>query len=397
MNRNFNNRRQSNNFGRSNNGGGRRNFRNIPKINIDRFINEAAAPAQAAPYVPENKFVDFQINDKLKANIVRKNYVTPTPIQDKAIPAVLAGKDVVGIANTGTGKTAAFVIPLIDKVMRSEYKEQVLIIVPTRELATQIDQEIKSFSYDIKIYTACCVGGASIRNQMRDLSYYNDFVIGTPGRLKDLSERGYVDFSKFRTVVLDEADQMLDMGFVNEIKNVLAQMPEDKHTLFFSATMNPKIETIIKTLLRDPVNISVKTQDTSKNIAQDVIRIKNGQNKIDVLHDLLSKQDFEKVLVFGRTKHGVHKLANTLYDKGHKAQSIHGDKSQSQRERALSDFKMNRVKVLVATDVAARGLDISDITHVINYDLPETHEDYIHRIGRTGRGGKVGKALTFID
>lgn len=393
MQRRYNNNRSRSNNGRARSGG---RGRNMPKINIDRFISEAANPEPIVKYVPTHSFNDFAINESLKANIVKKNYIEPTIIQDKSIPVILEGRDIVGIANTGTGKTAAFVIPLINKVMRN-YDEQILIIAPTRELALQINQEIRSFTEGLKIYTVCCLGGAPIRRQIQDLSYYNDFVIGTPGRIKDLVERGSIKLGQYNTVVLDEADQMLDMGFIKDIKEILAQMPKEKQTLFFSATMNKKIEEIVKTLLRNPVNIFVKTGDTSKNVAQDVIRLRNGENKIDVLHDLLLDKEMEKVIVFGRTKHGVHRLANNLVDMGHKAVSIHGDKNQAQRERALSDFKRNNARVLVATDVAARGLDIADITHVINYDLPMTHEDYIHRIGRTGRAGKVGKALTFVD
>jgi superfamily II DNA/RNA helicase len=247
----------------------------------------------------------------------------------------------------------------------------------------------------MKIFSVCCVGGMSIGKQIADLRYANEFIIGTPGRLKDLIDRKKIDLAKFKTIVLDEADQMLDMGFINDMRFLMAGMPVDRQTLFFSATLSKDIEKLINDFLREPVKISVKTQDTSKNIDQDVVRVR-GANKIDVLRDLLAQDGFNKVLIFGRTKHGVEKLS-MLIQKGFKAESIHGDKNHYKRQSALRLFKENHVKILVATDVAARGLDISDISHVINFDVPETYEDYVHRIGRTGRGDKKGKALTFID
>jgi superfamily II DNA/RNA helicase len=347
-------------------------------------------------FVPEHSFTDFKIDDRLKANVLKKGYTVPTPIQDKAIPHVLRGADVVGIANTGTGKTAAFLIPLINKVVLDP-KQNILIMVPTRELAIQIDQELKGLTPLMKIFSVCCVGGASISNQIRDLRYHNNFIIGTPGRLKDLERRKCIDFTKFQTVVLDEADRMLDMGFINDMKYIMALMTKSRHTLFFSATMSRDIEVLIKDFLKEPVMISVKTGDTAKSVDQDIVRVAVGSNKLDVLHDLLIQKDLSKVLIFGRTKHGVEKLSRTLLEKGFKAESIHGDKNHAKRQKALSLFKDNHIQILVATDVAARGLDIPNVTHVINYDIPETYEDYVHRIGRTGRGGKKGKALTFVE
>lgn len=341
-------------------------------------------------------FADFLIDEKLKSNIIKKGYVAPTPIQDKAIPQVLLGRDLVGIANTGTGKTAAFLIPLIDKIIKNR-NENVLIVVPTRELATQIEDEFNGFSYGTRIYAVCCVGGAYIGRQMNLLRRPHNIIIGTPGRIKDLMERRAIDLGRFNTVVLDEADRMLDMGFIHDMKFMMAKMPKDRQTLFFSATMSREIEVLIKDFLTDPVSISVKTGDTAKSVDQDIVKVAKGQEKIDVLHDLLMQDDFTKVLIFGKTKHGVEKLSRSLQDRGFKAESIHGDKPQGRRQRSLNMFKDGVSKVLVATDVAARGIDVSDISHVINYDLPATYEDYVHRIGRTGRGGKKGKALTFVD
>lgn len=382
----------------------RRSFRGRPrnrfadrKIDVSRYINKSVNPkAPLAVYEIKHAFADFVMEESLKNNIIHKGYTTPTPIQDRAIPEILNGRDVVGIANTGTGKTAAFLIPLINKVLKNK-KEQILVVVPTRELALQIQDELKGFTRLLSIFSACLVGGAPIGKQIAQLRYFNNFIIGTPGRIKDLLDRKALDLSKFKTVVLDEADRMLDMGFIGDMRFLMEKMEKDRHTLFFSATLSPEVEKLIHDFLNEPVRISVKTQDTAKNVEQDIVKITNGQTKLDVLHDLLIKKDFEKVLIFGKTKHGVERLSNDLEKRGIKSASIHGDKRQSQRQRALSDFKTNRAQVLVATDVAARGLDIPDVTHVINFDIPATHEDYIHRIGRTGRGDKKGKALTFVE
>ena len=346
--------------------------------------------------MPEHNFIDFAVDERLKTNIVSKGYITPTPIQDKTIPHILKGQDVVGIANTGTGKTAAFLIPLINKVLTQE-KENVLIVVPTRELALQIQEELNGFITSMKLYSVVCVGGSPICSQIRALRYRNEFVIGTPGRIKDLIERKVLSLSHFKTVVLDEADRMLDMGFINDMRFMMNLMPKIRHTLFFSATWSPEIEKLVKEFLKEPVMISVKTHDTSKNVDQDIVRINRGENKLDVLHSMLIQPDFGKVLIFGRTKHGVEKLTRLLSDRGFRAESIHGNKNQSGRQRSLKLFKEGKAQILVATDVAARGLDISDVSHVINFDIPATYDDYVHRIGRTGRAGKKGKALTFVE
>ncbi|MBU6370873.1 MAG: DEAD/DEAH box helicase [Patescibacteria group bacterium] len=363
-------------------------------IHYSKFINKAVITEEVAKFVPEHLFKDFNIDDRIKANIFAKGYSEPTPIQDKIIPHVLRGSDVVGIANTGTGKTAAFLIPLINKVLLNP-KEEILVVVPTRELAQQIESELKTFTEGMKIYSVCCVGGAPIGKQIRDLRYWNNFVIGTPGRLKDLIERRVLNLAPFSTIVLDEADRMLDMGFVADMKLIMSKMSKTRHTLFFSATMSREVEQLIKEFLKEPVTVSVKTGDTSKSVDQDIVRTA-GKEKIDVLHDLLNSPELSKVLIFGKTKHGVERLSRTLAERGFKADSIHGDKNQNARQRALGKFKKDEIQILVATDVAARGLDIPDVTHVINYDIPATYDDYVHRIGRTGRGGKKGKALTFV-
>ena len=370
------------------------NFR-ASTFNIASFINQTPRQEEKH-FTPKQLFENFEIHSILKNNITKKGYKIPTPIQDEAIPHILSGSDIVGIANTGTGKTAAFLIPLINKVLANP-KEKVIIVVPTRELALQIDEELRGFVSGLKIFSVCCVGGASIGQQISSLRYYNNFIIGTPGRLKDLIQRKFINLSNFNTIVLDEADRMLDMGFINDMKFMMSFMPKDRHTLFFSATLSKDVEGLISAFLNKPVMISVKENDTPQNVDQDVIRLGRDDNKVDVLHDLLVKPEFSKVLIFGKTKHGVEKLSVLLSRKGFSVESIHGNKNHSKRQKALKMFKENKIQALVATDVAARGLDINGVSHVINFDMPATHEDYIHRIGRTGRGDQKGKALTFIE
>jgi ATP-dependent RNA helicase RhlE len=379
-------------FGGRGRGGGRNQG---DYIDPNKFINKAVVE-ETEVYQPKHEFTDFQIDERLKALIVKKGFKIPSPIQDRAIPHVLEGQDVVGIADTGTGKTAAFLIPLIHKVLNNN-KEQVLIIVPTRELAQQIEDELHSLTHGMKIWSTTVVGGKPLGPQIRALRHVTQFVIGTPGRIKDLIQQGYLKREEYKTIVLDEADRMLDMGFIHDMKFVMEGMPKDRHTLFFSATLGGEVDKLIGQFLKNPVRIMVKSRDTSKAVDQDVVRV-GDRHRIDVLHDLLSdKNDFNKVIIFGKTKYGVEKLAKTLHDRGIPSMSIHGNKSQSQRQRALDAFKASKVQVLVATDVAARGIDVDNVSHVINFDLPMTYEDYVHRIGRTGRGGKKGKALTFID
>ncbi len=366
--------------------GGRGGFAQKSFRDISKFVNKAVITEEVEVFKPEHAFIDFLIDDKLKANIVKKGYVNPTPIQDRAIPHVLKGSDVVGIANTGTGKTAAFLIPLIDKVLKDR-TQKIIIMVPTRELATQIDDELRGFANMLAIFSVVCVGGSPMGKQLSGLRRSYNFVIGTPGRLKDLQERKALDLAHTKTVVLDEADRMLDMGFIHDMRFMMSKMSAERQTLFFSATMSNDIQVLVKDFLKSPVSISVKTGDTAKSVDQDIVRVQ-GKNKVDVLQDLLTQSDYSKVLIFGKTKHGVERLKELLVARGFKAESIHGNKTQSHRQRALDMFKKNSLQVLVATDVAARGIDVSDVTHVINYDLPATYEDYIHRIGRTGRGGK---------
>ena len=364
-------------------------------LDISRYVRKAVEKVAQEEYIPKNSFSEFNISPQLKKNIAGRGYVKPTPIQDQAIPIILEGKDFLGIANTGTGKTASFLIPLIEKILKDK-NEKVLIMAPTRELALQIVDELKAFSRSLNIYSAICIGGSNIRSQIISLQRRPDFVVGTPGRLKDLINRKCLNISRFTNVVLDEVDRMLDMGFINDIKYLISLLPVKRQSLFFSATVSKEADNLIRGFLNSPIKISVKSGDTPDNVEQDIVRVKDKNKKIESLHDLLIKEEFKKVLIFGRTKRGVEHLSNILRERGFRAGSIHGNKSQTKREKVLNLFKANQLQALVATDVAARGLDIADITHVINYDLPATYDDYVHRIGRTGRANKTGKALTFV-
>lgn len=368
--------------------------RNQRLVDPSVFVKKAVDSKPQAEYHTTHQFSDFLMSDQIKRNISQKGYETPTPIQDQVIPLVLAGKDVVGIANTGTGKTGAFLIPLINKVLFNR-SQKVLIIAPTRELAVQIEEEFKLFAINLGIGSALCIGGASINNQIHNLRKNPNFVIGTPGRIKDLKKQGKLNIAFFNNIVLDEVDRMMDMGFLPDMRFIISHLPGQRQSLFFSATIPKEVVPLMHEFLRNPITVSVKTNDTAEGIEQDIIKL-NGRNKIDVLHDLLVGDEFKKVIVFGRTKWGIEKLSKVLIERRFRVVAIHGNKNQNQRQRALDLFKNGGAQVLLATDVAARGLDIDDVTHVINYDPPASYDDYIHRIGRTGRADKKGIALTFV-
>ncbi|MEK7521877.1 MAG: DEAD/DEAH box helicase [Patescibacteria group bacterium] len=363
-------------------------------IDPSLFVNQAKE-LSVENYVTKNSFSDFRFSDLLVKSINFKGYTSPTPIQDQAIAPIVSGRDIIGIANTGTGKTAAFLLPLIDKVYKDR-TQKVFIVVPTRELALQINEEIKAFTYHMNIYSAILIGGAKINKQINDLRRNPNFVIGTPGRIKDILKRRAIDLSNFRNIVLDEVDMMVDIGFIKDVQYFVSLLSQNRQSLFFSATISPKVRIILDSFVKNPVSISVKTRDTAESINQDVIRVLDKDKKVDQLHQLLIQKGFDKVLVFGRTKWNVETLAKELNFRGFKVASIHGNKTQGQRQRAIQEFKSDKLQVLLATDVASRGLDINGVTHVINYDIPESYDDYVHRIGRTGRAGKTGQALTFI-
>lgn len=365
-------------------------------INPERFINKARIPEERRAFTPKNTFADFGLLPALYSNLAARGYLHPTPIQDAAIPHVLKGLDLVGLANTGTGKTGAFVIPMIQLLRQAQTRQTALVAAPTRELAFQIDEEFKMFGRGLGIYTALCVGGTSIYRQKVALSRRPHVVIGTPGRLMDLVHQGVLTFENTSILVLDEVDRMLDMGFIRDIRFLVSKLPLKRQSLCWSATINPEVERLLSQMLSNPVTVSVRTSEISDHVEQNIIRASSHEEKIKHLHSLLREPSFDKVLIFGQTKWGVQKLADSLTHSGLKAQAIHGNKSQPQRQRALRAFKEGWIKILVATDVAARGLDIPNVSHVINFDQPATYEGYIHRIGRTGRMGKLGHALTFV-
>lgn len=385
-----NNRARS--YGGRSNQNRRRNTKQ--KIDINRFIKKAA-PVSEQTYTATNAFSDFDLHLSLHQSITSRGFSAPTAIQDQAIQHALEGRDVVGVANTGTGKTAAFLIPLINKLLNNP-SQHVLITAPTRELALQIQNEFRQFTKGMKLYSALCIGGTPIYRQIKELDRNPHVIIGTPGRLKDLIERRKLRLEKCHSIVLDEVDRMVDMGFINDIKSILSNLPADRQSLFLTATIPRSVETIMHSFLTDPITVTVKTGETANNVEQDVVRVANG-NKDEKLHALLKEDRFEKILIFGETKRGVERLSKNLNEQGIRSVSIHGNKTQSQRQKALSQFRESSAWVMVATDVAARGLDIKDITHVINYDQPQTYDDYIHRIGRAGRADSPGMALTFVE
>lgn len=367
-------------------------------INVNQLINKVNDEAFIKPteHVLQHQFSDFKIDPRIKHNIKQKGYLSPTPIQDQAIPVGLQGKDVIGIANTGTGKTAAFLIPLLNKMLDNRM-QKALIVAPTRELALQIHEELRDFGKGFNLHSVLCIGGSNIMHQIRMLRQPFNFIIGTPGRIIDLINRKNIFLERFQNVVLDEADRMVDMGFINDIRLILSKLPRERQSFFFTATLESKVEELIRQFLRDPVKVSVKMRDTSANIEQDIVHVpKDSKAKVQILVELLSKPGFDKVLVFVRTKFGADKVVTVLQKMGIKSDSIHSNKSQNYRTRALHQFKRGDVKVLVATDVAARGLDINGVSHVINFDIPANYDDYVHRIGRTGRADRKGIALTFV-
>ncbi len=364
------------------------------RIDYSRFVKKAEHVEEKV-YVSKHTFADFPFSPQLHKNIARKGFANPRPIQDQAINSVLAGKDVFGMANTGTGKTAAFLLPLIDKVMKDK-TEKVLVLAPTRELAMQIEEDLRSLAFGSGLFGVCVVGGMPINKQINEITRGVSFVIGTPGRVTDLIKRKVLNLAPYKSVVLDEADRILDMGCRDDMVFILGKTAPERQTLFFSATLSPEIKKLTTTFLKDPVFISVVSGETAKNIEQDVVKFRTKESKIDLLHEVLKKEGSDKILIFREMKHAVDDLTKELSKLGFKVGSIHGDKRSRERIRILESFKKDHITILIATDVAARGLDIPDVTHVINYDVPQTYDTYVHRIGRTGRAGKKGTALTFV-
>ncbi|MGI9027287.1 MAG: DEAD/DEAH box helicase [Candidatus Saccharimonadales bacterium] len=363
-------------------------------IDPARFV-KAATLVEAEVYVPKHNFTDFAISQGLKNNLTAKGYVVPSPIQDQTIPAALEGKDILGIASTGTGKTAAFAVPILQK-LTVDKNSAALIIAPTRELAQQIEQECRELGKGSGLSGAVLIGGSSMGAQLRDLKHNPRIVIGTPGRIKDHIERRTLRLQHFDVVVLDEVDRMLDMGFINDVTTILSELSQPRQSMFFSATMDTKIRNLISRFTEDPFTVTLKATGGSENVHQNVVRYAGNSDRMEKLHGILLKDEVQKVIVFDETQRNVERLSDELLKRGFSAGAIHGGKTQGHRERALAKFKKSEVTILVATDVAARGIDVVDITHVINFSVPKAYDDYVHRIGRAGRAGKIGHALTFI-
>ena len=384
-------------------GGGRRRFQG--KV-LDPSVYVQEADRSLVIETPESignqgKFTDFDLLPMVQDALANRGYTIPTDIQTRAIPSVLEGKDIVAISQTGSGKTGTFLIPLINKAKEASLNGQsfqTLIVAPTRELAFQIDKELHEF--DMKrfgFWTQTCVGGTGMMDQIRNLRKSNQFIIGTPGRLVDLCKRGALNLSQIKAVVLDEMDRMLEMGFVEDITWLIEQCPEKHQSLFFSATLNNTIRPILKKTVPEAVYIELAQPEPSHFVDQEVIRLNRNDSKLDVLVDILAQADVTKTLVFVNTKQAAEFVTDHLRKNDHRADYIHGGKTQSSRFKVLNMFKRMKSAILVATDVAARGLDVHDITHVVNFDEPQSYDDYIHRIGRTGRAGKYGKAVTILN
>jgi len=364
-------------------------------IDPSKFVKVARA-VTAEVYTPKHEFMDFAVDSRLLANLSRKGFTAPTPIQDQTIPLGLDGEDVIGIANTGTGKTAAFAVPILHRLM-TDQTSKALVVAPTRELAQQIEDECRQIGKSGGFTGALLIGGSAYGPQLKDLRAGPRIVIGTPGRIKDHIEQGTLDLSEFNIVVLDEVDRMLDMGFVHDVQLLLAKLAPKRQSFYFSATMDSRVASLIDSFSPRAVTVSVKQGDTSDSVHQDVVPFTSKENKIEALHTLLIEPLVAKVIIFESTQRNVERLQKDLAGRGFEVEAIHGGKTQGQRQRALDKFKKSDSNILIATDVAARGIDVKDVTHVVNYGMPQTYEDYTHRIGRAGRAGKIGYALTFVE
>jgi len=347
-------------------------------------------------------FKELDLLEPILNALEKKGYSTPTPIQQQAIPIILSGSDIMGCAQTGTGKTAAFAIPILQNLYKTQKNEgrrkiRSLILTPTRELAIQIEENIKDYGSNLNLRHAVIFGGVNQTSQINRLKSGIDILVATPGRLLDLQQQGYIDLRSLEVFVLDEADRMLDMGFIHDVKKVLKLIPAKRQTLFFSATMPKEIKTLASTILTNPQQVVVTpVSSTAEKIEQELYHVVTAKKK-DLLLHILGEKAINFVLIFTRTKHGADRVVKILSRSNIKAAAIHGNKSQNARQNALNNFKNRTIQVLVATDIAARGIDIDELELVINYDIPNIPETYVHRIGRTGRAGASGKALSFCD
>ena len=349
-------------------------------------------------FLPRQRFSELTLHPDLKANLAARGYEWPTEIQESSLQALLECRDIVGVASTGTGKTAAFLIPLIERLLSSDKEFTSLIVVPTRELALQVADEFNHLTRDMGFRAACFIGGTNVDKDIQKLRRFNHFLIGTPGRLLDMTDRGALKMKDVSVLILDEFDRMLDMGFVNDIQRIVDAIGRRDQTMLFSATMDKSQKNLVRSLTNNPIEVKISSgTEASTNVDQHLIYLKGEEDKYEVLVGMIGEDSFEKVIIFAETKRMVDKLSKKLNRSGVNASHIHGDKSQNYRNRAIKRFKNGGSQVLVATDVAARGIDIADVSHVINYQMPTSKDSYIHRIGRTGRAGKSGIAYTFVD
>jgi len=346
-------------------------------------------------------FADLGLCAPILEAVAQKGYDTPSPIQMQAIPAVIQGKDVMAAAQTGTGKTAGFTLPLLERLSKGQRaganQARALVLTPTRELAAQVGESVRDYGRNLPLSSAVVFGGVKINPQMMKLRKGVDVLVATPGRLLDLYNQNAVKFDHLEVLVLDEADRMLDMGFIHDIRKIIAALPRQRQNLLFSATFSDDIRKLAKGLVNDPIEISVTPRNAATPTVEQWIHPVDKKQKSALLTQLIRDNDWQQVLVFSRTKHGANRLARYLDEKGIRAAAIHGNKSQGARTKALADFKRGKVKVLVATDIAARGLDIEQLPQVVNFDLPNVPEDYVHRIGRTGRAGATGHAVSLVS
>ncbi|MCO6360518.1 DEAD/DEAH box helicase [Roseivirga pacifica] len=384
---------------RNSNNRNRNNGRAKKTSTIDpKSLIKKATVDTTKPYEAKSTFEELPIHYKLKQNLAKKGFSKPSQIQEETLVHLKDKRNLIGVANTGTGKTAAFLIPIIERLLENPNTLTALVVVPTRELALQVEQEFKSLAQGLKLFSGSFIGGTSIGKDLSQLKRKNHIIIGTPGRLKDLVDRKAIALHRIPVLVLDEFDRMLDMGFVHDIKRIVKSMDKREQTMLFSATIDKTQKNLISELISNPVEVKVNTGTSSSDrVEQDIIKVPANADKFEMLRDLISGEDFEKVIVFAETKRWVDRVTKKLNQAGIKSDLIHGNKSQNYRIKALDKFKKGSVKVLVATDVAARGIDVTGVTHVVNYQLPMTMDSYVHRIGRTGRAGKTGKAFTFVD
>ncbi|MCS5489276.1 DEAD/DEAH box helicase [Algoriphagus limi] len=370
----------------------------VSSLDPSLLVKKAKATPINSNSKTETRFDDLELHSKLQVNIQKKGYEYLTPIQEQAIPVLLDGRDMLAIARTGSGKTAAFLIPIITQLLERPLASSILIVAPTRELALQIGDEFRGLTLGMNLRCATFIGGTNINSDFKHLAQKPHVIIGTPGRLLDLSNQKALHLNQVKTLVLDEFDRMLDMGFIHDVKRLVSLIGSREQTLLFSATLDKAQQKLIDELLDNPQEIHVDSGTVAnEHIEQETIRVPEGKDKFLMLQDLFQDGALKKVILFTETKRLADRLSKKLNQNGIPSGQIHGNKSQNFRNKMLNDFKLGTIRVLVATDVAARGIDVADVSHVINYQLPMTMDSYIHRIGRTGRAGKTGRAITFIN